>query len=133
MKSKTGLIAKSSMGWLWHHRLAHVRMRNLYTLLKGEYILRLTNVSFEKDRICSASQARKQVGAPHPTKNVMTTTRPLELFDIDLFGPIAYISISGNKYGLVIINDYSRFTWVFFLHDKKSEVQATIKKFARRA
>ncbi|XP_066165897.1 uncharacterized protein [Oryza sativa Japonica Group] len=44
------LIAKSSMGWLWHRRLAHVGMRNLATLLKGEHILGLTNVTFEKDR-----------------------------------------------------------------------------------
>ena len=51
---------------------------------------------------------------------------------MDLFGPIAYISIGGNKYGLVIVDDYSRFTWVFFLHDK-SETQAILKKFVRRA
>ena len=51
---------------------------------------------------------------------------------MDLFGPVAYISIGGNKYGLVIVDDYSRFTWVFFLHDK-SVVQETFKKFAKRA
>jgi hypothetical protein len=45
----------------------------------------------------------------------MTTIRPLEMLHMDLFGPIAYISIDGNKYVLVIIDDYSRFTWVFFL------------------
>jgi hypothetical protein len=48
----------------------------------------------------------------------MTTDRPLELLHMDLFGPIAYISISGSKYGLVIVDDYSRFTWVFFLQEK---------------
>jgi hypothetical protein len=78
----------------------------------------LTNVLFEKDRVCSACQAGKQIGAHHPVKNVMTTTRPLELLHMDLFGPIAYLSIGGNKYGLVIVDDFSRFTWVFFLHDK---------------
>ena len=50
---------------------------------------------------------------------------------MDLFGPITYINIGGNKYGLVIIDDYSCFTWVFFLHDK-SEVQGIVKKFIRR-
>jgi hypothetical protein len=62
----------------------------------------------------------------------MTTTRPLEMFDMDLFGPIAYISIGTKKYGLVIIDDYSRFTWVFFLHDN-SETQEVLKKFLKRA
>ena len=61
------LIAKSSLGWLWHRRLAHVGMRNLNKLLKGDHILGLTNVSFEKDRVCSACQAGKQVGVPHPS------------------------------------------------------------------
>ena len=128
----TCLIAKANMGWLWHRRLAHVGMRNLHKLLKGGHIEGLTNVVFEKDRPCGACQAGKQVGAPHPVKNVMTTTRPLELLHMDLFGPIAYISIGGNKYGLVIVDDYSRFTWVFFLHDK-SETQGVLKKFLRRA
>jgi hypothetical protein len=82
--------------------------------LKGEHILGLTNVHFEKDRICSACQAGKQVGVHHPHKNIMTTDMPLELIHMDLFGPIAYISIGGSKYCLVIVDDYSRFTWVFF-------------------
>ncbi|BAH95146.1 Os11g0205200 [Oryza sativa Japonica Group] len=125
------LIAKSSMGWLWHHRLAHVGMRNLATLLKGEHILGLTNVTFEKDYVCSACQAWKQVGNPHPIKNIMTTTRPLELLHMDLFGPVAYISIGGNKYGFVIVDNFSRFTWVYFLHDK-SEAQDVFKRFAKQ-
>jgi hypothetical protein len=49
----TCLIAKTNMGWLWHRRLAHVGMKNLHKLLKGEHILGLTNVHFEKDRVCS--------------------------------------------------------------------------------
>jgi hypothetical protein len=109
-KLETCLVAKSSIGWLWHRRLAHVRMRNLTKLLKDEHILRLTNVHFEKDRICSACQAGKQVGIPHPPKNIMTSKQPLELIRMDLFGPVAYLSLEGNKYGLVIIYDYSRFT-----------------------
>jgi hypothetical protein len=77
-------------------------MNNLDKLLKGEHILGLINVHFEKNRICSACQAGKQVGAPHPAKNVLTTTRPLELLHMDIFGPVAYVSIGGNKYGFVI-------------------------------
>jgi hypothetical protein len=128
----TCLIAKTNMGWLWHRRLAHVGMKNFYKLLKGEHILGLTNVHFEKDRVCSACQAGKQVGSHHPHKNIMTTDRPLELLHMDLFSPIAYISIDGSKYCLVIVDDYSRFTWVFFLQEK-SQTQETLKGFLRRA
>jgi hypothetical protein len=111
----TCLIAKTNMGWLWHRRLAHVGMKNLHKLLKGEHILGLTNVHFEKDWVCSACQAGNQVGTHHTHKNIVTTDMPLELLHMDLFGSIAYISIGGSKYYLVIVNDYFCFTWVFFL------------------
>jgi transposase InsO family protein len=62
----------------------------------------------------------------------MTTDRPLELLHMDLFGLIAYISIGGSKYCLVIVDDYSRFTWVFFLQEK-SQTQETLKGFLRWA
>jgi transposase InsO family protein len=74
----------------------------------------------------------KQVGAHHPHKNIMTTDMPLELLHMDLFGPIAYISISRSKYCRVIVDAYSRFTWVFFLKEK-SQTQETLKRFLRRA
>jgi hypothetical protein len=124
------LITNINMDWLWHRRLSHVGMRKLHKLQKECHILGIMNVAFEKDRPCEACQASKQVGAPHHAKNIMTTTRPLEMIHMDLFGPIAYISIDGNKYGLVIVDDYSRFTWVFFLQDN-SEIQEVLKKFLR--
>jgi transposase InsO family protein len=126
------LITKTNLGWLWHRRLAHVDMRNLHKLQKDGHILGLTNIVFEKDRPCGACQARKQVGTHHHAKNTMTTTRPLEMLHMDLFGPVVYISIGDNKYGLVIVDDYSHFTWVFFLQDK-SEIQEVLKKLLRRA
>jgi hypothetical protein len=124
------LLAKTNMGWLWHRRLAHVGMKNLHKLLKGEHVLGLTDVYFEKDRPCAACQAGKQVGTSHPSKNVMTTSRPLELLHMDIFGPVAYLSIGGSKFGVIIVDDYSRFTWVFFLQDK-SETPYTLKRFLK--
>jgi hypothetical protein len=62
----------------------------------------------------------------------MTTSTPLKLLHMDLFGPLAYLRIGGNRYGLVIVDDFSQLTWVFFLQDK-GEAQGIIKKFIRRA
>jgi transposase InsO family protein len=89
------------------------------------------NVTFEKDRPSRACQAGKQVRTPHHVKNIMTMTRPLKILHMDLFGSSAYISIGGNKYGLIIIDDYSCFTWVFFLQGKGT--QEVLKKFWKRA
>jgi hypothetical protein len=88
-------------------------MKNLHKLLKWG-VLGLTDVCFEKDRPCVACQAEKQVGTHNPRNNAMTTSRLLELLQMDLFGPIAYLSIRGSKYGLVIFDDYSCFTWYSF-------------------
>jgi hypothetical protein len=106
VEPKTCLVVKSDLGWLWRCRLAHVGMRNLAKLQKGEHILGLTNVVSEKDRLCSACRARKQPRT--------SSSKPLKPLHMDLFEPITYISIGGNKYGLVIIDDFSHFTWVFF-------------------
>jgi hypothetical protein len=111
------LITKTNLGWLWHCRLSHVGMRKLHKLQKVGHILGVANIIFEEDRPYGACQARKQIRAHHHTKNIMIIIRPLEMLHIDLFGPIGYISIDGNKYGLVIVDDYCRFTWMFFLQD----------------
>jgi hypothetical protein len=99
---ETCLVAKSNKGWLWHRRLAHVGMRNLAKLQKNNHIIGLTNVVFEKYRVCGACEAGKQHGSTSP-KECVTTKRPLELLHMDLFGPVVYISIGGSKYGLVIV------------------------------
>ena len=69
--------------------------------------------------------------AKHPAKTIMTTTRPLEMLHMDLFGPPKYSSFGGNVYGLVIVDDFSRYTWVHFLI-YKSETQGVFKRFAQR-
>jgi transposase InsO family protein len=128
----TCLFTKTSLGWLWHRRLAHVGINTLNKLLKKELVRGLKDVKFEKDKPCSACQVGKQVANTHPTKAYMSTSRVLELLHIDLFGPTTYKSLGGNLYCLVIVDDYSRYTWTFFLHDK-SEVANCFKKFAKRA
>jgi hypothetical protein len=127
----TCLITKSSMGWLWHRRLGHVGMKQLNKLVKRNLVRGLKDVIFEKDMLCSACQARKQVGNTHPKKSIMSTFKALELLHMDLFGPTTYTSIGGNKYGFVIVNDFTRYTWVVFLIDN-SDVFATFKFFIKR-
>ena len=127
---KTCLFTKTSLGWLWHRRLTHVGMSSLKKLIKHELVRGLKDVKFEKDKLCSACQASKQVANTHPTKAYMSTTRVLELLHMDLFGPTTYKSLGGNLYCLVIVDDYSRYTWVFFLHDK-TKVAACLSSLPR--
>jgi hypothetical protein len=128
----TWSFSKASMGWLWHKRLGPVGIKQLNRLVKHDLVLGLKDVKFEKDKLCSACQAGKQVANPHPNKSIMSTTRPSELLHIDLFGRTTYRSIGGNTYCLVIVDDYSIYTRVFFLHDK-SHTCVIFKTFVRRA
>ncbi|KAK1685960.1 hypothetical protein QYE76_046808, partial [Lolium multiflorum] len=126
------MAAKHDEGWLWHRRLGHVNMRNLKQLLKGEHIVGLTGISFEKDCVCSACVAGKQLKKKHPIKSIVTTSRPLELLHLDLFGPSHYDTLGGSKYGLVIVDDYSRYSWVFLLRSK-DETHREFITFAKKA
>ncbi|KAK1641683.1 hypothetical protein QYE76_059488 [Lolium multiflorum] len=107
-------------------------MRNLKQLLKGEHIVGLTGISFEKDRVCSACVAGKQLKKRHPIKSIVTTSRPLELLHLDLFGPSHYDTLGGSEYGLVIVDDYSRYSWVFLLKSK-DETYREFVIFAKKA
>ena len=130
-KLTTCLISQTNMGWLWHRRLGHVGMKQLNKLVKHDLVRGLKDVEFEKDKLCSACQAGKQVGNTHPKKSIMSTCKPFELIHMDLFGPTTYTSIGGNKYGFVIVDDFTRYTWVFFLNDK-SDIYSIFKSFLKR-
>jgi transposase InsO family protein len=106
-------------------------MKQLNKLVKHDLVRGLKNVRSEKDKLCSACQARKQVGNTHPKKSMMSTSKAFELLHMDLFGPTTYTSIGENKYGFVIVDDFTSYTRVFFLVDK-SDVFATFKTFIKR-
>jgi hypothetical protein len=108
-------------------------MNQLKKLMKHDLVIGLDNdIIFEKNKLCSACQANKQVGNTHPTKSVMSTSRPLELLHMNLFGTTTYRSIGENRYGIVVVDGYSRYTWVFLLSDK-SNVFSIFKGIAKRA
>jgi hypothetical protein len=71
------------------------------------------------------------VGNTHPKKITMSISKAFELLHMDLFEPTTYTSIGGNKYGFMIMNDFTRYTWMVFLGDK-SDVFETFKKFIKR-
>jgi transposase InsO family protein len=130
--SMTCLFSKSSLEWLWHRRIVHIGMSNLKKAHKRWMITSLKDVTFDMNKLCSACQARKQIATHHPLKTMLSTSKPLELLPIDLFGPTTYKSIGGNLYCLVIVDDYSRYTWTMFL-GYKSETSRIFKTFVRRA
>ncbi|GJS73673.1 retrovirus-related pol polyprotein from transposon TNT 1-94 [Tanacetum coccineum] len=102
---------------LWHRRLGHANMRLIQSLASKELVRNLPKLKFDQ-HFCDACKIGKQAHASHKAKNIVSTTRCLELLHMDLFGPSAVRSYGGNRYTLVIVDDYSRYTWTRFLKDK---------------
>jgi len=104
------LLTRSDESWLWHRRLTHIHMHHLNRLASKELVVGLSKLKFERDKLCEACQNGKQTKSSFKPLNVISTSRPLELFHMDLFGPSRIMSLRGNYSGLVIVDDYSRFT-----------------------
>ncbi|GJZ79535.1 retrovirus-related pol polyprotein from transposon TNT 1-94 [Tanacetum coccineum] len=102
---------------LWHRRLGHTNIRLIQLLSSKELVRNLPKLKF-KSHFCDACNIGKQVHASHKAKNMVWTTKCLELLHMDLFGPSAVQSYGGNFYTLVIVDDYSRYTWARFLKHK---------------
>ncbi|GJY15218.1 retrovirus-related pol polyprotein from transposon TNT 1-94 [Tanacetum coccineum] len=115
---------------LWHRRLGHANMRLIQSLASKELVRNLPKLKFDQ-HFCDACKMGKQAHASHKAKNIVSTTRCLELLHMDLFGPSAVRSYGGNRYTLVIVDDYSRYTWTRFLKDK-TEAFDQFKIFSRK-
>ncbi|GJS70450.1 retrovirus-related pol polyprotein from transposon TNT 1-94 [Tanacetum coccineum] len=102
---------------LWHRRLGHANMQLIQSLASKELVRNLPKLKYDR-HFCDACKIGKQAHASHKAKNIVSTTRCLELLHMDLFGPSAIRSYGGNRYTLVIVDDYSRFTWTRFLANK---------------
>ncbi|GJW03059.1 retrovirus-related pol polyprotein from transposon TNT 1-94 [Tanacetum coccineum] len=114
------LLSKASKNksWLWHRRLNHLNFGTLNDLARKHLVRGLPQLKFEKDHLCSACQLGKSRKATHKPKTINTIMEVLHPFHMDLCGPLRVQSINGKKYILVIVNDYSMFTWVKFLSSK---------------
>ncbi|GJV76680.1 retrovirus-related pol polyprotein from transposon TNT 1-94 [Tanacetum coccineum] len=97
--------------------IGHTNMLLIQSLASKELVRNLPKLKFDQ-HIYDACKMGKQAHASHKAKNVISTTRCLELLHMDLFGPSAVWSYRGNCYTLVIVDDYSRYTWTRFLKDK---------------
>ncbi|GKA73028.1 ribonuclease H-like domain-containing protein [Tanacetum coccineum] len=116
----TCLIAKATSheSNMWHKRLGHVNFNTMNKLVRGNLVRGLPSKIFENDHSCVACQKGKQHKASCKTKLVSSISQPLQMFHMDLFGPTSIRSLNHKIYFLVVTDDYSRFSWVFFLHTK---------------
>ena len=124
------LVSTNDDAWLWHRRIAHIHMDHLNKLVKHDLVMGLPKFKYVKDRLCDACQKGKQTKSSFKPKHRVSTERPLQLLHMDLFGPSRTKSMGGNLYALVIVDDFSRFTWTLFLAHK-NDAFYSFRKFAK--
>ncbi|GJX80759.1 putative ribonuclease H-like domain-containing protein [Tanacetum coccineum] len=131
-ESLTCLVAKATLdeSMLWHRRLGHINFKNINKLVKDNLVRGLPTKRFENDQTCVACLKGKQHRASCKFKVLNLITKPLFMLHIDLFGPTFVSSLMHKKYCLVVTDDYSRFTWVFFL-TTKDETSEILKNFIK--
>ncbi|KAI3669359.1 hypothetical protein L6452_40592 [Arctium lappa] len=122
------LMTKASMqqSWLWHRRLSHLNFRYINKLVRGKLVKGLPELKYEKEHLCATCEKGKMKRGPHKPKPEPSTSSPLELLHLDLCGPMRTQSLGGKKYVLVIVDDYSRYTWVKFLRSKDETPEVLI-------
>ncbi|GJZ23530.1 putative ribonuclease H-like domain-containing protein [Tanacetum coccineum] len=126
----TCLFAKatSDESKLWHRRLGHLNFKTMNKLVKGNLVRGLPSKLFENDQTCIACQKGQQHRASCKSKTENSISLPLHLLHMDLFGPTFVKRLMKKMYCLVVIDDFSRFTWVFFLATK-DETSGILKSF----
>ncbi|KAK1553434.1 hypothetical protein Q3G72_034975 [Acer saccharum] len=103
---------------LWHERLGHMNFRDLRTLGKFNCVRGLPKLRKKANGICGPCQQGKQTKSMHKKGKYLTTKEPLELLHMDLMGPMQTESLGGKRYIFVCVDDFSRFTWTYFLREK---------------
>ena len=110
--------ASTEDSWLWHKRLSHLNFKTMNSLVKRELVRGLPDMEFCKEGLYEACEKGKSKKASHRSKDMTSITEPLQLLHMDLFGPVNVMSLSRKRYALVIVDDFSKYTWVLFLNSK---------------
>jgi len=104
---------------------------NYQFMSKNDVILGMPKLSKVTNNVCGPCQLGKQTKTQHPTTLTIATAKPLELLYVDLMGPTNIESLGGKKYIMVVVDDFTRFTWVILLRSK-SEAPHHIELLCKR-
>nr|GEW64132.1 retrovirus-related Pol polyprotein from transposon TNT 1-94 [Tanacetum cinerariifolium] len=118
--------ASSSQAWLWNRRLSHLNFDTINLLSKYDIVTGLPKLKFVKDHLFSSCEFGKVKCKSFKTKTTPSSKRHLQILHMDLCGPMRVESFNGKIYVLVIVDDYSRYTWTHFLRSKDETPEVLI-------
>nr|GEV05057.1 hypothetical protein [Tanacetum cinerariifolium] len=123
--------ATPTKSWLWHQRLSHLNFDTINEFAKNDLVFGLPKFKYAKEHICPSCEQGKSKRASHPPKPVLNSKQQVHLLHMDLCGPMRVASFNGKWYVLVIVDDFSRYTWVHFLRTK-DETLEVINNFLKK-
>ncbi|KAJ9538337.1 hypothetical protein OSB04_031070 [Centaurea solstitialis] len=131
--NKICLLAKATKAdsWLWHQRLCHQNFKDMNKLVSRGLVSGLPETRLSKDTLCSACELGKMKRSSHPPKLETNCRSPLDMIHMDICGPMRIESLARKKYMLVLVDEFSRFTWLEFLR-AKSDAADRIIAFIKR-
>ncbi|RDX94251.1 hypothetical protein CR513_23381, partial [Mucuna pruriens] len=116
------LISINDDQWMWYKTLGHASLRLISKLSKHNLMRGLPSLVYKDDLLCD----RKEIKGSFESKSVVSTSRTLKLLHIDLFGPTKTASLGGKHYRLVVVDEYSRWTWIMFLPTRMGLLRSSI-------
>ncbi|GJU83949.1 retrovirus-related pol polyprotein from transposon TNT 1-94 [Tanacetum coccineum] len=117
--------ATSTKSWLWHQRLSRLNFDTINNRAKDNLVTGLPKFKYSEDHLYPSCEQRKSKKSPHKLKPVPNSKNRLHLLHMNLYRPMRVESINGKRYVLVIVDDYSRYTWVHFLRSKDKAPEVT--------
>ena len=108
---------------LWHQKMGHASYKHLSIISKHESVLGIPKNSKVSNVVCGPCQLGKQTKAKHPRTQTSATSRPLELLHLDLMGPTRIESLGGKRYIMVVVDDFTKYTWVILLRSKSDVLE----------
>ncbi|KAJ9562965.1 hypothetical protein OSB04_008125 [Centaurea solstitialis] len=123
--------ATKEESWLWRQRLSHQNFRDMNKLVSKHLVNGLPETRLSKDTLCSACEKGNMKKSSHPPKMETNCHHSLDMLHMDLCGPMRVESLTRKKYMLVLVDEYSRYTWLEFLR-AKSDAADLIIAFIKR-
>jgi hypothetical protein len=104
-------LGKEDESWLWHRRMGHIHFDNLFKVNKREAVREMPQITKPTNTLCKHCQQGKKTKTRFKSKEY-STTRPLEIVHTDLVGPTTTKGLKGEKYFMLLVDDYTRMTGV---------------------
>lgn len=115
---------------LWHARMDHVNYFSLKMMSGRELVEGMPKIAI-RTQPCEGCLMGKQTRSPYTSCTSYRANKRLELIHGDLCGPISPPAPTGNRYFMLLVDDYSRVTWVFLMKTKYEAFQV-FKNFRAR-